>query len=113
MRYLLDDGFCHFITSDAPFIPSIAQFPLHFQEFIPDTLSNQLKIGWLPSLKGYLSKHWSTIAQYDMHRKNRNKIMGDHRIKQIHTALSSHIRRLRLSRNDILHSKDNVTLDTI
>jgi hypothetical protein len=53
------------------------------------------------------------MAQYDMHRNSRDKRMGDLRMKQIHVALSSHVRRLWLSRNDSLHSTDDATLATI
>jgi hypothetical protein len=113
VRYLLADGFCHFFTSDTPFSPSIAQFPPHFQDHIPEALSNQHTIGWSNSIKGYLSKSWGNMAQYDMHRNSRDKRMGDLRMKQIHVALSSHVRRLWLSRNDSLHSTDDATLATI
>jgi hypothetical protein len=113
VRYLLADGICHFATSDTLFSPPTEQFPPHFRDLIPDTLLHQHTIGWLNSTKGYLSKHWGVMAQYDMHRNTRDKITGDLRMKQIHLAISSHIRRLWLSRNEVLHSTDDATLATV
>ena len=113
VRYLLADGICHFATSDTLFSPPTEQFPPHFRDLIPDALLHQHTIGWLNSTKGYLSKHWGVMAQSDMHRNTRDKIMGDLRMKQIHLAISSHIRRLWLSRNEVLHSTDDATLATV
>ena len=53
------------------------------------------------------------MAQYDLHRKTRDPLLGEVQMKQIHSALSSHIRRLWLSRNEILHSHADSTLVNI
>ena len=47
-----------------------------------------------------------------MHRNIRDKPLGDVRMKQIHTALSAHIRRLWLARNSVLHDLTDPTLAT-
>jgi hypothetical protein len=112
VRYLLFDGFCH-ATSDTPYSPSFTQFPPHFQEAIPAALASQQNIGWTNSLKGYLSQHWSNMAQYHMHRPTRDKLLGEARLKQIHSALSAHIRRLWLARNEVLHALNDPFLATI
>jgi hypothetical protein len=110
VRYLMVDGICHFLQSEEPFSPMISQFPPHFQTLIPQALANQHTIGWANSLKGYFSKTWGAMAQLDMHKNTRDKLMGEKRMKQIISAISSHIRRLWLSRNDTLHSPDDDTL---
>jgi hypothetical protein len=111
VRYLIADGICQFLQHpDTPFSPSVTQYPTHFHDIIVSAIAGQQQIGWSNSLKGYFSKQWSIMSQYDMHRNTRDKIMGDLRMKQIHSALSSHIRRLWLSRNEVLHATDDVSL---
>lgn len=80
VRYLLADGFCHTINSDTPYAPSTAQYPSHFQDLISEALESQLRIGWNNSLKGYFSRSWGHLAQYDMHRKVRDSQKGEQRM---------------------------------
>ena len=113
VRYLLADGVCHFIQSDTPYSPIVTQFPLHFQDLIQAALLKQTAIGWDNAIKGYCAKEWGLMAQFDMHKKTRDQRMGEKRMKRISSALSDHIRRTWLSRNGVLHSSDDQTLESI
>jgi hypothetical protein len=72
-------------------------------------LESEHSIGWDNSMKGYFAKLWGILAQYDMHRHTRDPRQGEMRMKQIIGALSNHIRRLWLSRNEVLHSPNDTT----
>ena len=110
---MLADGVCHFIQSDTPYSPIVTQFPLHFQDLIQAALLKQTAIGWDNAIKGYFAKEWGLMAQFDMHKKTRDQRMGEKRMKRISLALSDHIRRTWLSRNGVLHSSDDQTLESI
>ena len=113
VRYLLADGFCHVLNSDTPFTPETSQFPSHFQSMITDALAVQSSINWVNSLKGYLAKQWGQMAQYDMQSLTRHRQAGEKRMRQIVEALSSHVRRLWLSRNEVLHSPSDSSMESI
>jgi hypothetical protein len=104
VRYLLADGICHVLQSDAPFSPSLSQFPHRFHEPALEVLNAQQSIGWGNLLKGYLAKQWSLMSQYEMFRDVRDQHKGEARMMQIMVAITSHVRRLWLSRNSVLHS---------
>jgi hypothetical protein len=57
VRYLLADGICHALQSDAPFSPSLFQFSPQFQGMALEALSTQQSMGWDKSLKGYFEKN--------------------------------------------------------
>jgi hypothetical protein len=45
-----------------------------------------------------------------MHRSSRDQRKGETRMKQIISALSAHVRRLWISRNEVLHDSNDSTL---
>jgi hypothetical protein len=113
VRYLLADGFCHVIQQDTPYIPTISQYPSHFLPLAEEALKTQSSIGWIKSIKGFLAKQWSIMAQYAMDSRTRDQRKGEQRMKQINTALSAHIRRLWTSRNEALHAPHDHSLDSV
>ena len=114
VRYLLAAGLCQTLAdADAHFDHPLHQFPPHFHDIASHALSQQQSIGWTHALKGYLSKQWGAMAQFDMHSTKRDQRKGAQRMRSILTAISSHIRRLWMARNDCLHSKKDKDLDSI
>ena len=114
VRYLLADGFSHFSCSATQYSPLTSQYPSHFQDMIREAMATQNLIGCPHSMKGYLAKQWGTLAQHHMDHTGRDHIKGAKRMKQIVCALSSHLQRLWLSRNEVLHSPSaDQTLDSI
>ena len=110
VRYLLADGICHALSSDLPYEPLTHQYPAHLLATIHAALTTQRIIGWQSALKGYFAKEWSALSQLDMHNKSRDIRKGEVRMaRQIIQALSTHIRRLWLARNDCLHRNSHST----
>ena len=113
LRYILSSGVHHWSTSDTPFFPLLSQYPPHFQTELPRAISSQLDIGWDNCLKGFFSTSWSTIAELDMVTGRKDSRLGASRLKSIHQAFFDHTRRMWLSRNSVLHSKDDASLLSI
>ena len=113
VRYLLCDGICHALQSDTPYSPTTSQYPSHFNDMIIQALESQRTLGWFLALKGYFTKDWGIMAQIDMHRGTRVQQKGETRMLIIIRALSAHIRRHWLARNESLYSPNDKNLDSI
>ena len=113
LRYLLSGGVYHWSsTSDDTlfFGPTLSQYPPHFQEILPLALSSQHDIGWENCLKGFFSYVWTTVAQMDMSTGRKDSRLGASRLQSIHQAFFNHTHCIWLSRNSVLHSKDDAAL---
>ena len=112
LRYLLSSGVSHWSSTsdDTLFEPTLSQYPSHFQELLPLALSSQNDIGWEDCIKGFFSNVWTNVAQMDMYTGRKDSRLGASRLQSIHQAFFYHTRCMWLSRNSVLHSKEDASL---
>jgi hypothetical protein len=101
-------GILHTTTSDTTFIPTTHQYPAHFSSLIESALSSQQEISWHSAIKGYFSRDWADMAQFEMHTNIRDSRKGAKRMMQIISAICAHVRRLWIARNGCLHDTSDV-----
>ena len=115
VRYLLFAGICHWLQNqDTPFDPSIREFPEHLLAPIKAALASQARIGWHQAVKGYFSKHWSALANLDMHHPtNSDRQKGTMRMRSIIQSVHQFTTQTWKSRNSALHAIDDTTATQI
>jgi hypothetical protein len=108
VRYLLTAGLKHWYGSSAePFQPDVSSFPPHMLHPIQQALTSQARIGWYQATKGFLSKHWHSLASLDMHHPSKtDAARGTNRMHAVIQGVFAHNMRLWMKRNEVLHSAD-------
>ena len=115
VRYLLSSGLSHWIsTPEELFDPPVSEFPSHMQERIQAALSSQARIGWHQAAKGYLSKHWASLATMDMYHPTAIDLQkGTTRMRSLTHSIYQFTDQIWKSRNSALHDTDDATVALI
>ena len=79
-------------------------YPSYMHSTILDILHDQLRIGWFAGFKGFLSRHWISLASMSMSSSiDRNIAEGSNRLRTLIKASSTLALTLWKGRNDVLH----------
>jgi hypothetical protein len=107
-RYLITAGLKHWYGSTGgAFQPDVSSYPPHMNDVIQQALHSQARIGWDKATKGFLSKHWYTLATFDLHHPTKmDESYAAQRMHQVMKAIFAHNLRLWKKRNEVLHSAD-------
>jgi hypothetical protein len=115
VRHLLYAGIHHHATrGSTPFHPSTDSYPHHLHPLIQECLISQAKIGWDQATKGFFSVRWRELASRAMFQTNSmDPIKGQSCMRAIADGIYEHNIRLWKSRNEILHSREDIDLQSI
>ena len=107
-RYLLTAGLKHWYdATKEPFTPDVSSYPPHMHDVIQQALLSQARIGWYQATKGFLSKHWYTLATLDLHHPTKiDELRAAQRMQQGMKGIFAHNLRTWKKRNEVLHSAD-------
>jgi hypothetical protein len=113
--HLLYAGIWHFATQPhISFQPDLESYPAHLRSSLSDALESQSEIGWYQATKGLLSKKWRELASQSMFQVGQiDATKGLTSMLRIMNAIHDHSIRMWLSRNQVLHSKEDTDLDRI
>ena len=88
---------------------------MHLRPAIQAALESQAEIGWHQAMKGFLSGRWWELASLAtmFHIGSSDDAKGLSSMLSVMQAIHDHNIRLWMSRNQVLHSKDDDDLVTI
>lgn len=107
--YLFSFGLLQWFASGA--VPSpldwdLRGYPVHMHATILDILRDQDKIGWLSGIKGFLSRHWLTLARCSMDKAGKGSLeVGRGRLRYLLKSLFTLTTAIWKGRNESLHGK--------
>jgi hypothetical protein len=105
--YLFCFGALHWLADGivpAPMEWDLRGYPSYMHPTIHAILLEQEQIGWLSGLKGFLSRHWITLASLSMDSStSTNLYLGRTRLRHLLHSLYAMTTNIWKGRNDALH----------
>lgn len=107
--YVFNAAITHWFTeSNAPYSTvDLHGFPSRMHEAIQQALKKQSLIRWEPTVKGFLTSTWHSLASLHMDFTfSVNWVLGTHHMRAILKALHPLTSFLLKARNKVIHNKD-------
>lgn len=112
--YLFSFGVLQWFVSGVVPVPSewdLRGCPVHMHALVLDVICDQAKIGWLSGVKGFLSRHWLTLAQQSMDTVGTLSLdVGRGRLRHLLKALFTLTTTIWKDQNERLHGESTSKL---
>ena len=111
VKYLIKGAIRKWTLQTEPNYTNNSEYPRRLRQLITTAMESQKRIGWEQLLKGYIRKHWRTLASKEMYTEaTHNERQGDFMVRSILLGVSDHFSRLWEARSKVLHDTSDKEL---